>query len=116
MCTCFVVDSASTLQLGYTTQLGALAPEIGAACGRGTGRALLFLAEIDASARELVGRDFDDDPIADPCADAEFVVLPDYFAMISLSVARRRLLLPSGRNIVNVPLYASHPSHATRSP
>src|SRR6266404_2699151 len=62
----------STRQFRYSTKAGPLAPEIGAA---GSGRAFLFLAEIDASAREIVGRDFHDDPIADPGADAEFAHL-----------------------------------------
>src|SRR5258707_1297492 len=62
----------STRRFRYSTKAGPLAPEIGAA---GRGRAFLFLAEIDASAREIVGRDFHDDPIADPGADAEFAHL-----------------------------------------
>src|SRR6266446_5963595 len=62
----------STRQFRYSTKASPLAPEIGAA---GRGRAFLFLAEIDASAREIVGRDFHDDPIADPGADAEFAHL-----------------------------------------
>src|SRR6266851_2563864 len=49
--------------------------ESGAASGGGGGRAFRLVAEIDAAARQIVGRDLDDDPVADAGADAELAHL-----------------------------------------
>src|SRR5260370_34191444 len=80
----------STRQFRYSTKAGPLAPEIGAA---GSGRAFLFLAEIDASAGELVARDFHDRAIADPGADAEFADLARHVRQDLVVIVERVALI-----------------------
>src|SRR5260370_28065846 len=45
------------------------------ACGCRRCRAFRLVAEIDAAARQIVGRNLDDDPVADAGADAELAHL-----------------------------------------
>src|SRR5262249_1865210 len=56
--------------VSYSTARRPLPPEIGTACRRGA-RAFVLVAEIDAAAGEIVGRDLHDHAGPDAGADAE---------------------------------------------
>src|SRR5262245_59301412 len=82
----------------HSTPSRSVPPEIGTARG-GRGRALALVAEIDAAAREIVGRDLHDDAVADAGADAELAHLARHIRENLMLVVERHAIVAVGQHL-----------------
>src|SRR5262245_27062072 len=82
----------------HNTRTISVPTEIGTARGGG-GRAFALVAEIDAAAREIVGRNLHDDAVADAGADAELAHLARHIRENLVLVVERHAIIAVGQHL-----------------
>src|SRR5262249_50081156 len=86
--------------VSYSTRPRALPPAIGTPCRRGAG-AFVLVAEIDAAASEIVGRDLHHHAVADAGADAEL-------AHLARHVRENHVVVVEGDAVIAVGQHLGH--------
>src|SRR5262245_65905248 len=91
-------DASIRESADHSTLSRSVPPEIGTARGRGS-RAFALVAEIDAAAREIVGRDLHDDTVAHAGADAELAHLARHIRENLVLVVERHAIIAVGQHL-----------------
>src|SRR5262245_23886509 len=91
-------DASIRESADHSTLSRSVPPEIGTARGGGS-RAFALVAEIDAAAREIVGRDLHDDTVAHAGADAELAHLARHIRENLVLVVERHAIIAVGQHL-----------------